>query len=115
MHTYEFSDRVTPCTALLNSCTLINFWHILYEILWEIFRNDLNRRSILQRFSDREMSKVFKFCLKSIFYAMNILLHNSHSSVEMHIMHDATLFPSMSYNERVTPLTGADCQSLAIL
>ena len=29
--------------------------------------------------------------------------------------HHATPFPSMSYNERVTPLTGAECQTLATL
>ena len=44
MHAYEFSDRMSPCTALLNICMLTNFWHILYETIWEIFRNDFEEK-----------------------------------------------------------------------
>ena len=44
MHAYEFSDKMSPCTALLNTCTLVNFWHILYETIWETFRNEFEEK-----------------------------------------------------------------------
>ena len=35
LHTYEFSDKTSPCTAL-NTRTLINLWHILDLIFFNI-------------------------------------------------------------------------------
>ena len=44
MHAYECSDKMSPCTALLNTCTVINFWHILYETILKTFRNDFEEK-----------------------------------------------------------------------